>query len=75
MQTFSIKLSGWNETMYYTITTPMGTTREAVMEALNADKPIKEYHPRDWTPQMSYRCSLHGWKYGSGIDGQPDIRL
>ncbi len=75
LKIFRIELSGWGETMYYTITALAGTTRDAVIDALQADKPITEYRPQNWTPQMSYRCSLHGWSYGCGIDGQPDIRL
>lgn len=72
---FRVELSGWNETMCYTILTPAGTNQKAVVNALMAGKPIAEYHPNNWTPQIAYRCSLYGWNYGCGIDGMPDIRL
>ncbi len=72
---FGIGLSGWGETMYYTVIVPAGTDRDAVADALMAGKPVTAYRPRDWTPQMAYRCGLHGWTCGSGIAGPPDIRL
>ena len=72
---FGIKISGWGDAIYYTITTPASTTRDAVRAALTADKPINHYRPNDWTPQMAYRCDIHGWRYGCGIDGEPDIQL
>lgn len=72
---FKVELSGWGETMCYTITTPADTKRDTVVGVLTADRPITEYRPHNWAPQMAYRCSLYGWNYGSGIGGQPDIRI
>ena len=72
---FKVELSGWGETLCYTITTPADTKRAAVVEALTEDWPITRYRPHNWTPQISSRCSQHGWTFGCWIDGAPDIRL
>lgn len=75
MKTVKVRCSGWNEVICYSIAVPEDVTLSDVRRVLTEDARVTMFKPRDWTSQIAARCQTHGWSFGCGIDGAPDIEI